>query len=206
MGKRFKPQEDAFLIENHLFIPAKRMAKMLGRTEGTARQRMNLLGIKVPADVVERFRKESWIKAGTTPKNKGKKLHEYVSPAAIERIKSSQFKKGNLPCNTLHDGAIVTRRAKSGRYYKWIRISKANWKMLHVNIWEGANGPVPAGYIIVFANKDSADCRLENLELITLEENMRRNTIQNYPDDIKTSIRTVSKLKRKIKQHEEQIN
>ena len=38
--RKFTPAEDRFLLENYLTIPAKRMGKILGRTEGTARQEL----------------------------------------------------------------------------------------------------------------------------------------------------------------------
>lgn len=207
MGRKFTPQEDGFLKANYLTIPAKRMAKMLGRTEGTARQRMKILGIRPPEHVIEQFKRESYIKKGNVPPNKGKKIIDLYGPEALEKMKATQFKKGELPHTTLYDGAITIRRDKTGRRYKWIRISKANWQMLHVYNWQQTHGEVPPGHIVVFKNKaNTMDCSVELLELISLEQNMLRNTIHNYPVEIKTAIRTVKKLKRKIHTHEQQTN
>lgn len=116
---------------------------------------------------------------------------------------ATQFKKGNLPKNTKYDGCITTRKSNHGKLYKWIRVSKGKWIMLHVKIWVDSHGDVPNGKIVVFKNGDTMDIRAENLELISLAENMRRNTIQKYPEDLKKSIRALGKLKRLINEKNE---
>ncbi len=89
----------------------------------------------------------------------------------------TQFQKGGLPHNTIHGDAlvIVTRRNKNRPAYQWVRVGFKTWKMYHVYLWEQVHGPVPDGHIVVFMNGDPADCRLENLELISKKVNMKRN-------------------------------
>jgi len=125
-----------------------------------------------------------------------------MSEESIRRTISTRFKKGQRIYNEMYDGATTIRNDKTGRKYYWIRKAKANWRMLHVHIWEQEFGKVPQGKIVVFKNKDSLDVRIENLELITLTENMRRNTIARFPIELRTTIRLVRKLERKI--HEQQ--
>lgn len=109
------------------------------------------------------------------------------------------FKKGGLPHNTKHNGAIVIRTdTKTRRKYKWIRISKGKWEMLHVRIWKKAGRKIPEGTIIVFKDKDPMNCVLKNLERITLAENMQRNTLHNYPKPIAQVIQLQGALTRKI--------
>ena len=90
------------------------------------------------------------------------------------------FKKGHLPQTTAPegDGAIRIRidkclRTGRRRHYKWIRISKAKWRTLHVVMWERENGPVPPGHIVVFKNGDSMNCTVENLRLISHEQHAK---------------------------------
>lgn len=206
---KYTKKDDDFLRSNYLTMPAKRMSASLGRSESSARQRMKVLGLIVPADVVEKFTQQSRFKKGMTSFNKGKKQSEYMSAAAIKKTRKTRFKKGQLPHNTLSDGKVTLRkqilRDGSVRYYQWVRVALSEWKMLHVVKWEKKHGPVPPGKIVVFKNKDTMNVKYSNLEMITPEENMRRNTIQNYPPELKRSIRALSKLKHKIKKNEKQV-
>lgn len=135
---------------------------------------------------------------GHTPINKGKKMEEYVPAESLARIQSSQFKKGMKCHNELHDGAITIRTDNRNRPYKFIRTAKAKWEALHVHLWKQAHGPIPPGHVIIFKNFDTLNCELSNLEMITKSENMLRNSIHNYPEDIKEAIYTLQKLKKKI--------
>ena len=125
-------------------------------------------------------------------------MEDYVPPESLARIQSSQFKKGRRNFNELEDGAITIREDKSKRPYKFIRIAKAKWKSYQVHVWEQAHGPIPPGHVIIFKNYDTLNCELSNLEMITKSENMLRNSIHNYPEDIKEAIYTLRKLKKKI--------
>lgn len=198
---KFTKDEDSFILENYLTMPMKRISKLLGRGESSARQRLHLLGFTVPKEIALKFKKDSQKKPGSIPLNKGKKQIDYMTQAAIDRSKNTRFKKGGLPPTTLYDGCITIRNDKTKRNYQWIRISKAEWRMLHVVEWEKVNGSTPEGYIIVFKNGDTMNTDISNLELITFAENMRRNTIHRYPVELKQTIRLLGKLKRKIKDH-----
>jgi hypothetical protein len=138
-----------------------------------------------------RFRK------GHIPANKGKRWDEYMSKEGQMKSLAYTFKKGHLPLNAKSDGEI-TIRFDEGLAYRWIRISRAKWQMLHVHNWIEAFGSVPDGYIVVFKTPDRSNCNISNLELITRAENMKRNTIHRYPPELKNTIRTFSKLKRLI--------
>ena len=198
--RKFTPEEDQFLWDNYLTIPAKRLSAMLNRTESTARQRMKLLRIVVPPEVVERFRKESQFKKGQTPPNKGKKM----PPELYEKCKATMFKKGQLPHNTAAtDGEVRMRRDKSGKAYKYIRVALGHWELYHRVIWEQAHGPIPEGMLVVFKDGDSMNCELDNLEMITMEENMARNTLHRFPAELKDVIRLSNKIKRKLHEHKQ---
>lgn len=70
-------------------------------------------------------------------------------------------------------------------------------------MWEEVHGPIPDGHIVVFrAGADRENIVIENLELITRGECMKRNTIHNYPPEVKSVIRLVGKLKRTIAEAE----
>lgn len=87
---------------------------------------------------------------GHVPQNKGKK----VSPEAYEKSKPTMFKKGNVPANRVPIGSEMMRADG----YIWIKIrdgrKNANWIQKHRYLWEQANGPIPRGKILVFADGD----------------------------------------------------
>lgn len=193
--KKFTQQEDDFLRANYLAIPTKRMSTMLGRSESSARQRLHLLGLQVPPAIVDGFKKNSQFKKGQIPKNKGKPM----SADLYNKVKATMFKKGNQPHNTAAaNGVISIRKDKTGRLYKYIRVALGKWELYHRFIWEQANGSIPEGMMVAFKDGDTMNCTLENLEVITMAENMARNTIQRFPTELKQVIQLNHKLKRKI--------
>ena len=192
--KYFTPSEDSYIRENYNSLPATRMAAHLRRAKTSVRQRMILLNLKPDPEKTEEWKRLYTFKKGSVSWNKGKKL-----TSITDAMRGTWFKKGDVPANTLPEHAIALRMDKDGRVYMWLRLGARNLKHVHVCLWEHYHGKVPSGHCVVFRNKDTLDVSIENLELITREENMKRNTIHNYPAPIKKAIRTLSKLKRTIK-------
>ena len=107
-------------------------------------------------------------KPGHVPATKGRKGVHY-SP-------NTEFKPGHIPANTKPVGCItVQNNFKRGYKYLYIKLSDGTWKEYHIHIWEKVHGPIPKGLILVFKDKDTLNVELDNLELITREENGLRN-------------------------------
>jgi len=122
------------------------------------------------------MRNKGHFKQGHTPWNRGKK--GYMGANA------TSFKKGELPPTAHPEGTIVrTERHRSGRvevYYtinidwRGDRRSKNNYKWY---LWEVENQrDRPAGMVITTKNGNPDDIRIDNLEVITRSENLRRNS------------------------------
>lgn len=117
------------------------------------------------------------------------------------RSRETRFKKGNRPhtwvpvgTESTSDGYRVRKVRDTGRG-QWV-----DWKFVHHQLWENAHGrKVPRGHALVFKNGDRTDVRLENLELISRRELMRRNTIHNYPESVKGAIRALARLRKTIR-------
>ena len=109
------------------------------------------------------------------------------------------FKKGHEPHNTCYDGH--ERISKDG--YIEVRIMKGKYVSKHRHLWEQSNGKLPKGYILIFKDKNQQNTSLDNLELISREENMRRNTIHRFPNELKTTITLINKLKKTINEKQD---
>lgn len=74
-----------------------------------------------------------------------------------------------------------------------------NWKPTHVLNWEQAHGrALPDGHVLVFRDGNRRNTVVENLELITRAENMRRNTIHRYPPELRDAMRLAGRVRSKI--------
>lgn len=195
--RKFTPQEDQFILDNYLTMPMKRISKHLGRADSVARQRLKLLGYEVPKEVAQRFALASRRKPGDVPVNKGVPMSE----ATREKVKRTWFRKGQLPHNTKADGVIVTRNDKTGKPYQYIRIKKAKWELLHRHLWRQHHRRIPRGMIVAFKDGNTMNCVIDNLELITRQENMRRNSVQNLPTELRKAKQLIGVLNRKINKH-----
>ena len=200
--KLIKPltkKEVEYISENIKEISINQMARKLKRTEKLLSDKLHELGY---SDSIRKHSIDSQRKPGQEPPNKGKKM----SPEIREKVKHTWFPKGHKPHNTLKDGYITIRSEHpdrpGGKDYKWIRISEGEWEHLHRFNYRKKYGKIPEGMMVAFKDGDTMNCEPENLELISMEENMMRNTIHNYPEELKKTIRLTAKLKRKIKSHE----
>jgi len=98
-------------------------------------------------------------KSGHVPANKGKKGMGGWEP--------TQFKKGNRPWNYKPVG---TERV-NGDGYVDIKVADPNkWKGKHILLWEAANGPVPKGHVVIFADSNKRNFDLNNLLLVSRKE------------------------------------
>lgn len=111
----------------------------------------------------EQFR----FKKGHTPKNKGRKGW---CPSGCEK---GWFKKGNVPHN-YKNGEHLT---KDGYIIK--SIGEGKQRLKHLHNWEIANGPLPKGYCLSFKDGDKLNTSLDNLELLTRGELLRRNRLSD---------------------------
>lgn len=207
--KKWTPEEIEYLIKLYPDTKTETLAKHLNRplsgVYGKAKS-LNIGKSEAFKASVESGRLQNgttlgsanFFKPGHPSFNKGKKMEEYLSADKIERFKANSFKKGNVPHNTKSDGAVTVRNYK-GRNYHLYRVGKNDWKFLHVVIWEKQNGTVPHGHVITFKDGNTAHLDINNLQCISLKENMLKNTIHNLPPEIKELIIITTRINRKIK-------
>ena len=80
------------------------------------------------------------------------------------------------------------------------------WQSEHSLVWEAHHGTIPNGFKVIFKpgtkTQKAEDIRVENLELVSCAELLRRNTIQCYPVALRALMYLASRLKRKLSQKE----
>lgn len=176
MGRNWTKEEIAYLKKYYPDCTAESIAKALKRPVTSVYH----IAHKYKVEKSEEFKsspesgrlrgdhgKSTRFKKGQEAWNKGMKGLNLGGEAGY-------FKPGHKPHNTKSDGVITTRNSRNKygkvRCYKWIRISEGVWRQLHVVRWEETNGPVPPGFIVVFADGNSMNCDISNLRLINRKQ------------------------------------
>lgn len=198
--KDLTPADERKIEREYLDKPVKTLASEIGITGARVLRYLDKKGLSIPRELVKKRQAESRFKKGDIPINKGKKQSEYMTPETIERTKATRFKKGNVPHNTYsRNGVIVERKDTTGRLYKYIRVAKGKWELLHRVIWQEAHGPIPSDHVVVFIDGNSTNTTIDNLELISMQENMLRNSYLNIPQEIIPTMIINKQLETKIK-------
>ncbi|QTE36002.1 HNH endonuclease signature motif containing protein [Mucilaginibacter gossypii] len=174
----FSQEEDDIIRREYINYPVKTLVdKFLpGRSFTGVAGRLKAMGLRIPAELVENRKKESRFQQGASPMNKGKKQAEFMSPEGIARTTNTRFKKGHLPHNTRTDFEISVRMDKTGIPYQYIRVSLGKWELLQRHVWEQHHGKIPPKHVIAFRDKNSLNCDISNLELLSMAENALRNS------------------------------
>ena len=190
--KRPLSEEEQNFIHNHIHTHStKWIAEKLKRSNVTIHKEAHRLGY---AKLMKEKSEKSRYKKGRTPENKGVKMSDEI----YEKCKHTFFQKGNLPHNTLPDYSEVVRDRKKTPYI-YIKIpGKRKMIPKHRYLWEEAYGVIPKGFNIIFKNGNTLDCRLKNLECVSDKQLMQQNTIHQYPKELKTAMRQISKIKKII--------
>lgn len=110
---------------------------------------------------------------GAVSANKGRKQSEYMSWEAIERTKATRFKKGQKAWN--HKPLGYERVSVDG--YIEVKIGEPKtFKLKHRVIWEQHHGKIKKGENVQFKDGNRQNCDINNLYLISREEQMKQNS------------------------------
>lgn len=220
-GRPWSPQDLARLAELYPKRRAAEVARSLKRsiaaTYGAARK----LGLKgqpyripkghtIPGSELHRFKK------GDVPSNKGLRRPGWHRG----RMKETQFKKGQrsgmaaknwVPIGTILPDSegylrIKVRDALYGKEATGFGNTQV-WPLYNRWLWEKHKGPIPPKHLVTFKDRDRAHCVIENLELISMAENARRNRMWTiYPRELAEVIHLNGQLKRRLRRHGEEQN
>jgi hypothetical protein len=220
MRRKWTPEELALIKELYETHSTKEIAARLNTSVRAIYERAYALGLNkkvriwnkglkgeefikaLPTESYEAISK-THIKKGSQPWNKGVTGEEYKSMLGdkLKNIEVTFWKKGNKPHNTLQgDGHIRVRIDKTGRPYKYIKIADGNWVLYHRYVWEQEHGPIAKGMIVTFIDGNSLNCDLKNLKLITMKENLQRQSVHTMPEELKPIVKMRSRITRKLNQ------
>lgn len=134
---------------------------------------------------------------GQTPWNKGQ---HYVAGG---RSAQTRFKPGQMPHNWKPVGTV--RINSEG--YRDIKITDLrrgalDWRGIHRLNWIAVHGPIPKTHFLRFRDGDRLNSLVENLELVTRAEHLRRNYHDRYPLELKRMVQLRGALQRQINKRE----
>lgn len=132
---------------------------------------------------------------GREPENKGSKMN----PEIYAKLKPTMFKKGHKPHNLKYDNH---ERINVDGYHE-VRVSEGKYVAKHRLLWENINGPIPKGMAIIFKDRNPNNITIENLEMVSRDQLMVRNSIQRFSPELISAIKLVKKLKNKINAKEQ---
>ena len=208
------PDEIETVRINYADWPTRLLAELLGRTAASVYVMAATLGLRKSPEYLAspsaaRLRPghnqggATRFKRGQTPANKGLRRPGW-GPG---RMRETQFKKGEMHgrAEALYQPIGAERISKDGYLERKINDDlprQQRWRAVHLLAWEAANGPLPKGHCLAFRDGNRRNIALDNLDLITRAERMRRNTIHRYPPELKQTIRVAGKLRRAISRQE----
>lgn len=121
-------------------------------------------------------------KKGSTPSNKGKKWADYMSPEGQVNSSKTQFKKGDRIWN---HRPVGWERVNVYGYVEVKVAEPRTFKLKHRIVWEQHHGEIPKGYNVQFKDGHPLNCDIDNLYLISKQEQMLQNSgTLNLPDGI----------------------
>lgn len=161
-SKQYPEEVKNYIIQNHRGISHTEMARQLNERFGTNYSREKIKCFygnhKLNSGLTGRFEK------GHNPINKGVK-GVHLSP-------ETEFKKGNMPRNHRDVGS---ERVNIDGYTEIKVAEPSKWRPKHHVVWEAANGPLPKGHVLIFADSDKTNIALDNLIPVTHSQLVRLN-------------------------------
>lgn len=149
---------------------------------------------------------------GHVPANKGLRRPGW----APGRMRETQFKKGERRGVAARNRRPVGTVLPDTEGYLRIKVREALhgaeptgfgntrvWPLLQRHVWEQHYGPIPSGHVIVFKDRNRANCERDNLECISRAELAERNRMWNrYPRELAEVMHLNGQLKRRLREYD----
>ena len=179
MRNNYTKEQDKFLIKNVKGITLKELTNKFNKhfnlnlSESAIANRKNKLHLSSGITGGQ-------FKKGHNTFNKGKKWNEYISKESQKKSLKTYFKKGNIPHN---HRKIGSERTNVNGYVE-IKIAEPNqWQLKHRYLYEKKYGKIPAGYNIIFLDRNRKNFELSNLKLVSKAEDLIMNNNKLFSTD-----------------------
>lgn len=193
----YSAAEDNFLRQHYADQTNEWLAEKLGRSAKGLALRARKMGLRKSPEYMSAH--SGRFKPGNTSWNKGKPMPSH------QNSRKTQFQKGHRPHTWRPIGhERITKDGYMERKVTDTGVSRRDFVAVHRLVWEQEYGPIPDGHVVVFRSGDQLDTSLENLELISRQELMLRNSIHDFPPEITGLMAQVSRLNNAIKEVEDE--
>lgn len=183
---------------------AEYVASVIGCSAKSVWRRAGLLGLKKSREWIAETARERNSRpghggqahrfvTGLVPWNKGKPF------AAGGRNVETQFKPGSRSRNWQPVGhERITKDGYLQRKMTDTGVTRRDYVNVHWLVWRAAGRDVPPGHALVFRDGNARNFALENLELVTRAEMMRRNTFHRHGPEVAALTQLRGALTRQI--------
>lgn len=195
--KKWTPEENKKLAKLYPDKPNSELAEIFGVSLHQIKGKAQRMGLRKSHDHMERSSLGQFTK-GMTPWNKG--------VSYMPKNDATRFQKGMRPHTWRPIGSISKRADRDNEWV--IKVAdtgdrNTDWRPLGEYVWVQAGFETPTDDEVVrfkdgYKAKHPSCYKIERLEKITRAENMERNTIHRYPEELKGAMRILGKLKKEI--------
>lgn len=194
-------EEMKLLSDRYAESVTSELARALGRTSAQVFKKASYMGLRKSAAFKTRMaetlrgkRRPGQFAPGNRPWNKG------IPYRSGGRSVEHQFQPGKRPQNWRPIGYERVVQGYLERKVTDTGVTGADFRLVHHLVWEASGrGPVPAGYALVFRDGDARNFALENLELVSREDLMRRNSIHSHGPELARLYQLIGAVNRRIK-------
>jgi len=176
-------EHELSFIKQHKQLPRKELADLFNET----------FNRDVSTGNIERLcKRKGWSNGNNGKFKKGQPFNPNSGAKAANK---TSFKSGHKPNNLRQIGD--ERVNKDG--YIEIKMHKGtnSWYLKSRMIWMEHHGPIPKGYVIKFYDNNKLNCTIENLVMISRQENaiLRKLDYEALPPKLRDNALAIAKLK-----------
>lgn len=200
------------LIAEYSTTPTKVLAARLGRTVSTVFAQANKLGLRKTHEYLSATHGERVKAVGAkyrfAPGQKPWNAGVPGSTGQHENSRRTQFKPGVLSGRAAQLWVPVgsTRITTDGLLQRKVGETPGppslRWRSVHELVWIDANGPVPAGHVVVFRpgmrTTVEAEITLDRIELVARRALMQRNGVDRHGVEVGNLSRLKGAINRQI--------